>query len=299
MINAYLYSFNEKDCAADKWDYGLLKEFFDKNKIIPERVTTLFPKDRAFVVVPGPQNIGHEELISDELNKIGRVVLFITGDESASFDVDKIKHNNIEIWIACPHDKHKKYNKLALGVPQHLKQNIPTYQNKKCDVYFGGQITHNRRQELADAMMRLTSNKTRWQEFQENNGELPKILYRPTDGFAKGDTPKEYYKKMFISKIIPCPSGAEVIDSFRFYEAIEMLSLPIGDKLNSKMQETKFFTLVFGAEFPVEITDNWNNLSKMIPRLLEDYPRNMHQVVCWWMKYKRDLSIKLMRQVNA
>jgi len=25
----------------------------------------------------------------------------------------------------------------------------------------------------------------------------------------------------------------------------------------------------------------------------------MHQVVCWWIKYKRDLFNELMRQVNA
>ena len=30
MIKTYLYSFNEQDCAADKWDYGLLKEIFDE-----------------------------------------------------------------------------------------------------------------------------------------------------------------------------------------------------------------------------------------------------------------------------
>ena len=28
MINAYLYSVKQEDCAADKWDYGLLKQFF-------------------------------------------------------------------------------------------------------------------------------------------------------------------------------------------------------------------------------------------------------------------------------
>ena len=282
MINAYLYSVKEEDCAADKWDYGLLKEFFDKNKIIPERVTTLLPNERAFVVVPGPQNIGHEELISDELNKIGRVVLFITGDESASFNVEKIKHNNIEIWIACPHNKHKKYNRLALGAPQHLSKNLPEYQDKSYDAFFAGQITHARRKELAEVMP-----------------SIPNSFYEPTTGFAEGLVPKVYYDKMFISKIIPCPSGAEVIDSFRFYEAIEMLCLPIGDRLNSKMQETNFFNLVFGTEFPIQVTDNWHHIKKIIPVLLENYPQNMHQVVCWWIKYKRDLSIKLMRQVNA
>lgn len=30
MINAYLYSVKQEDCAADKWDYGLLKQFLIK-----------------------------------------------------------------------------------------------------------------------------------------------------------------------------------------------------------------------------------------------------------------------------
>jgi hypothetical protein len=37
----------------------------------------------------------------------------------------------------------------------------------------------------------------------------------------------------------------------------------------------------------------------MLSSILEDYPRNMHNVVAWWIKYKRDLSIKIMRQINA
>jgi hypothetical protein len=67
-------------------------------------------------------SVKQEDQISEELNKIGRVVLFITGDESATFKVDKIKHGNIEIWIQYPHRKHSQYNKLALGVPQHLSK---------------------------------------------------------------------------------------------------------------------------------------------------------------------------------
>jgi hypothetical protein len=128
---------------------------------------------------------------------------------------------------------------------------------------------------------------------------IPNSFYNPTNGFAEGLKPKNYYDKISISKIVPCPSGAEVIDSFRFYEAIEMLCLPIGDRLNSKMQETNFFNLVFGTEFPIQVTDNWHHIKKIIPVLLENYPQNMHQVVCWWIKYKRDLSIKVMRQANA
>jgi len=281
MINAYLYSVKEEDCASDKWDYGLIKEIFNKNNIKPVKTTSLPKTERAFVVIPGPQNVDYEEIISNELNNIDRVVLFITGDESATFDVDKIIHNNIEIWIQYPHQKHEKYNKLPVGVPQHLKNNLPEYQDKSYDVFFAGQITHQRRQELSKVMPTI-----------ENS------FYKPTDGFAQGLKPKTYYDKMFLSKIVPCPSGAEVIDSFRFYEAIEMLCLPIGDKIDSKGNETNFYNFVFQTDFPIEITDNWKNIKKIVPSLLNNYPHNMHQVVCWWIKYKRDLSIKIMDQIN-
>jgi len=282
MINAYLYSFKQEDCAADKWDYGLLKQFFNKNKIKPDRVTTLPNVNRAFVVIPGPQNVDFEDQISEELSKISRVVLFITGDESATFKVDKIKHDNIEIWIQYPHRKHSQYNKLALGVPQHLSNNLPDYQDKSYDVFFSGQITHQRRQELATVMP-----------------DIPNSFYNPTTGFAEGLSPKSYYDKMFLSKIVPCPSGAMVIDSFRFYEAIEMLCLPIGDKLDSKMQNTNFFNFLFQGEHSIKTVENWQNLSGLLPELLNNYTSEMHQVVCWWIKYKRDLFNELMRQVNA
>jgi hypothetical protein len=281
-INAYLYSVKEEDCAADKWDYGLLKQFFNKKNIKTDRVTTLPNIDRAFVVIPGPQNIDYEDQISEELSKIGRVVLFITGDESATFKVDKISHNNIEIWIQYPHRKHSQYNKLALGVPQHLSNNLPQYQDKSYDVSFSGQITHQRRQELATVMP-----------------NIPNSFYNPTAGFAEGLKPKQYYDKMFLSKIVPCPSGAMVIDSFRFYEAIEMLCLPVGDKLDSKMQRTDFFNFLFQGEHSIKTVENWQNLPNLLPELLNNYTSEMHQVVCWWIKYKRDLFNELMRQVSA
>lgn len=282
MFKAFLYSVKKEDSASHKWDYGLLKEFFTKYNIEQINVTSLPTEDRAFVVIPGPQNIDYEELISDELSKINRVVLFITGDESGSFDVDKIKHNNIEIWIQCPHKKHSKYNKIALGTPQHLSKNLPAYQDKVYDTCFAGQITHQRRQELAKAME-----------------SIPNSFYGPTAGFAQGLKPKNYYDKMHISKIIPCPSGQVVIDSFRFYEAIEMLCLPVADAIDSKGNATNYYNFIFDDNMPVKTIDNWNLLQNMIPDLLSNYPNNMHQVVCWWIKYKRDLGIKLMRQINA
>jgi len=282
MINAYLYSHDGKDYASDKWDYGLIKEIFDKYEINQIKVTKIPESERAFVVIPGPQTAGNENRLSNELSKLSRVVLFINGDENARFDVDKISHPNIEIWIQYPHKKHSEYNKMPIGVPQHLKDNVPEYKEKEYDVYFGGQITHQRRVELSQVMPRL------------NNS-----LYGPTKGFSQGDKPKEYYAKLASAKIAPCPSGAAVIDTFRFFESIELLTLPIADTLDPKGIQTNFYKDMFGTNVPFKNVSNWNELDKLVPRLLDHYPNNMHQVVCWWIKQKRDLGIKIMRQINA
>jgi hypothetical protein len=281
MIKTYLYSFNEQDCAADKWDYGLLKEIFNKYEVDQIKVTSIPKADRGFVVVPGPQNLGHEEDVNTQIQNLSRVVLFITGDEEGRFDISKINHPNIEIWIQYPHEQHKQYNKLPIGVPQHLKKFIPEYPSKDIDLYFGGQITHSRRQQLAKAIQ-----------------QQPNALFKPTEGFAKGDIPADYYRILSTAKIAPAPSGAVVIDSFRFFEAIEMLCLPIGDKIDPNGNAVDFYNTLFGYEIPVKLVSNWAELRTLVPELLNQYPQNMHNVVCWWIKYKRDLGIKIMRQIN-
>ena len=282
QIKAYLYSHDGQDYANDKWDYGLIKEIFDKYFVDQIRTTTLPVEERAFVVIPGPQTAGNEDKLSNELKNINRVVLFINGDENARFDVSKIKHSNIEIWIQYPHEEHGKYNKMPIGVPQHLKQNLPSYKTKDYDVYFGGQITHQRRKELAGVMPKLKNS-----------------LYGPTNGFSQGDKPKDYYSKLASAKIAPCPSGAAVIDTFRFFESIELLTLPIADTIDPKGIQTDFYKKMFGIYLPFKYISNWNEIEKLVPRLLDHYPNNMHQVVCWWIKQKRDLGIKIMRQINA
>jgi len=280
QIKAYIYSTNPLDSANGKWDYGLLKETFERHNVEQIVVDSIPKSDRAFVVIPGQGNAGVENEINNQLLNIKRLVLFITGDESAKFNVDKIKHPNISIWVQYPHQKHEKYNKFFIGVPQHLNQNLPAYPSKKYDVYFGGQITHQRRKQLAEAIPSLQN-----------------ALYKPTEGFAQGDTPKDYYKNLSMAKIAPCPAGAQVVDTFRFFEAIEMLALPIGDLIDSKGIENDYFHYIYQADMPIVKVKDWNILSSMVPELINQYPANMHKVVCWWLKYKRDFGIKIMETV--
>ena len=280
MLTAYIYSKDPLDSANDKWDYGLLKQTFERNKIEEVVVDTLPQEERAFVIIPGRGNAGKEDDINNELKNIGRVVLFITGDEENLFDVDKITHENISIWVQCPTRKHQKYNKLPIGAPQHIKDNIPEYTAKTHTVCFAGQVTHKRRQQLADIMPSIKDS-----------------IYKPTDGFAKGDEPKEYYKNLFSAKIVPAPAGVASIDSFRFFEAIEMLCMQ--DLRNSKGHKDNFYHYIFDETLPFPSTSNWTELPDIIKSILKDYPNNMHRVVSWWIKYKRDFAIKLMKEIYA
>ena len=282
MINAYIFSLNPFDTADGKWDYGLLDETFKRKNVNQISVSSLPETDRAFVVIPGGGNAGKEEEINNELSKINRVVLFITGDECALFNVDKIKHNNISIWIQTPHDKHEKYNRFFIGPASHIKNNIPKYTEKKYDLFFSGQITHQRRQELARIMPRMKNS-----------------LYKPTEGFAQGDPPNEYYQNMAASKVVPAPSGAAVIDNFRFFEALEMLALPIGDLKEAGGKEKHFYEYVYGKTVPVPLTHDWHQLPKIMLEIMNDYPANMHKAVCWWIKYKRDFANKIMKHYYA
>jgi len=279
---AYVYSKDPLDSANGKWDYGLLKQTFERNKIDQVVVDTLPQEERAFVVIPGKGNAGKEQDINNELNNINRVVLFITGDEENLFDVDQITHNNISIWVQYPTRKHQKYNKLPIGAPQHIKDNLPEYSEKTYTACFAGQVTHRRRQQLA-AIMPMIKNS----------------IYRPTEGFAQGDEPKEYYKNLMSAKIAPAPAGVVSVDSFRFFEAIEMLCMPIADLKNSKGHKDNFYHYIFDETLPFPSTNNWAELPDIIKSILKNYPNNMHRVAAWWIKYKRDFSIKIMSDIYA
>ncbi len=282
QYKAYIFSTNPLDSADGKWDYELLRLSFGRNHVEQIVVSSIPKDDRAFVVIPGQGNAGNEEQINKELANLNRAVLFITGDECALFNTNSIKHPNISIWVQYPHQKHEKYNRFFIGVPQHLKNNLPDYPIKEYDIYFGGQITHQRRQELAKVMPAMKN-----------------ALYCPTEGFAQGDPPKEYYRKLSSAKIAPAPSGAQVIDSFRFFEAIEMLTLPIGDLKDPQGREINFYDYVNVKSVPVELTRDWRELSKIVQELMTDYPHNLHKIVCWWLKYKRDFAFKIMEDLNA
>lgn len=284
MTIAYICSIDSLYHTENSWEYGLLKETFSKNNIEEISILQKFdiiPKtERAFVVITGTDYAKKEKILSKQLKNIKRVVLFVIGDECALFNPEEIDHTNISIWIQYPHPKHKQYNKFFLGTPIHMKNNLPNYPIKQYNIYFGGQINNQRREQLAKVMP-----------------ILPNSIYKPTKGFAQGEKPKDYYKNLSSAKISPCPAGSSVIDTFRFFESIEMLTLPVGDLIGCDGKKFDYFNFIFPENVPINKLSNWAEINNLMPELIKNYPNNMHQVVCWWLKYKRDFSINIMKDL--
>jgi hypothetical protein len=289
----YLLSLNPEANIEKQWDYGLLKDFFNGDlwkingvefevqqvKIIPKSV------EPTIVVIPARHHKDMEHLVNLELAKCKKVILFLMGDEEADFNADLINHPNIDIWVQNPHyDKHDKYNKLGTGYPQHLKNNIPEYKNKTTQIFFSGQVTHERREELVRVL----------EAMQEDYS----IGLNETYGFTQGYEPKEYYIRMADAGVSPCPSGAVIPDSFRLFEALEMMSIPIADTKTPNGKVTPYWDWLFGEIVPFYCVDDFDRLVPLINEINQDYCNIIHKITCWWINWKREFAYKIMRQLN-
>src|SRR5882672_3101976 len=170
----------------------------------------------------------YEDKISEINTQIARfssVLLVISGNEEGCFDLSRIEHPNKKIYYTTPHlsktrmdlvdrffgDGYPPPSSIMGGLSQQA-------QDKNLDVYFAGQITHKRREQAVVAM----------RSFEEANPEA-RVKIVETAGFRQGETPEEYYSNLASAKVAPCPSGPETNDTFRVYEALEAMAVPIVD----------------------------------------------------------------------
>lgn len=284
-MNAYLLSLNPEANIADQWDFGFLQDFLLESNFTIHNVKKLPKEDKAIVVIPARHHAGKEADVLKQLNKIDHVVLFLMGDEEADFDVSVIKHDSIHIWVQNPHvGVHDDYNKLGTGYPQHMKQYLK-YKDKDLDIFFAGQITHQRRIDLFKVLRE-------W-EAERPQHKTKRIF---TEGFTQGESHEDYYNDMLSSKIAPCPSGAVIPDSFRLFEALECMAIPIADERTPDGTILQYWDWLFGNITPFPHITDWDRMFGLVDDILEDYPRNLHQITAWYIKYKRDFKNKVLEQ---
>lgn len=285
-MKAYALSFNDSN-VLDQWDFGFLQDFLNDNNIAILDIDTLPNVERAIVVLPARHHVGEEDRVNAELAKVDHVVLFLMGDEEAQFEVEKISHPSIHIWVQNPHiGRHDQYNKLGTGYPPHMTQHLPETTNKTINVNFAGQVTHQRRVELTDVLIDMSLHDS-------------SIHLLRTKGFTQGETPADYYNNMCATKIAPAPSGAVIPDSFRLFEALECMAIPVADQKTADGRTMEYWDWLFGQETLFPKVTNWDRLHSLVPELLEDYPRNLHQITAWYIKWKRDFKNKVLEQVNG
>lgn len=283
----YLLSLKPETPTNDYWDYGFVNDFVDNNGFDKYEVNMLPEKDAALVLLPGRHHAGLEEKVNDELNKIDHVVFFCMGDEEADFEIEKINHPSIHIWVQNPHPgRHDKYNKLGTGYPPQIKKHIPDSVKKDLNVFFSGQITHRRRIAMLNSLLDY--------ELSDTN-----CLINKTRGFTQGLDHPSYYQNLSRAKVAPAPSGAVIPDSFRTFEALECMAVPLADDTNSPNTVNNYWNWLFGEETPFPKYTAPDGLAGIIQETLEDWPGNMHRITAWWIKWKRDFGIKVKEQLDG
>jgi hypothetical protein len=285
-MNAYLLSLNPEANIADQWDFGFVKDFLWGNMwktpnwqdFTVEQTSIIPTGDKGVVVLPARHHAGREEEVNQELFQLAKCVLFLMGDEEAEFDISKIDHPDIQIWVQNPHpDKHDSYNRIGTGYPPHIKQHL-RYQEKDIDVFFAGQITHARRYEMQGAI--------------EKSGYKIEADY--SDGFTRGLDHPTYYNKMSRAKIVLCPSGAVIPDSFRTFEALECMATPIADECDPHNKMYIYWDWLFGENTPIPKIRDWNELDGVINDIENQMPELLHKQTAWWLDYKRRFVYKVM-----
>ncbi len=295
-VSVYYLSMKRETPNNDYWDYGLLNDFIAGNlwqpphspSFVTKEVDKLPKDDTAIVVVPARHHADMVYEINKELQKIKHVVLFLMGDEEASFTVEDIDHPSIHIWVQNPHPgRHDDYNKLGTTYPPQSQEILPTLSpDKTLNLFFSGQITHKRRINMQTVLKD-------YMKFKDKN-----CVAKYTEGFTQGLNHQEYYQYMASAKIVPCPSGAVIPDSFRVFEALESMAIPIADEVNPDMSIMNYWDWLFEDIVPFPRVVEWDRLPGLVPELLADYPRNVHQITCWWIAFKRKFAHKVVEQLQ-
>jgi hypothetical protein len=279
------------------WDQGMLEDIFSNKmwrtgyeyihveaKEIPLEVRG------AVIIFPARNQVEFADRLNEGLKNLDWVVLMLTGDEESAFPVEKIEHDNIEIWVMSPRpERHKDYHPLGTGYASHMRAALPPVAPKKrIDWFFSGQITHDRRKALAEKAEQMLIH-------IPGHGEFNK-----SEGFTQGLPPETYAYKMAEAKVAPCPSGPETPDSFRLFEALEAGAIPIADAQPPREDfPDDYWNWFFGEEPPFPILRHYDHLQGYVEDMLELYPVKNNQVFAWWQSKKRQMALKVQHQIRT
>lgn len=253
----------------------------------PQGVTEVAPdlREGAVVVVPGRHNAKHIDKLNRMLCELPWVLLIITGDEEGIFRLSDVQHPNMVAWhmTGRPQIDEGARRKLGSGYPPGLPSFLDSDAQpaRDLDWFFAGQVTHQRRHDLIDALDRMYGGQ-----------------YHTSEGFTEGLPQVDYWSRLRRAKVAPCPSGPASPDSFRLYEALECGCLPVADGQTPNHDADGYWNAIFPAGVPFPIVDDWSELPARMEGWLAEWPANANKVSAWWADYKRELAWSLMTTID-
>lgn len=299
MIPVVWLSYDEKIPARGYWDQGMLEALFANELWSPvggyiyTHHESLAGLDGAIVVFPTRAQIAYVERLNNNLAALKWVVLILTGDEEASFPIEKLRHPNMRLWVMSPRQDRaypKSTRFLGTGWPpqaRFLKKLQAGTGTRDVDIFFAGQVTHERRQACIQQLRRL-----------DERGEM-RIDLTETDGFAKGLPQDEYYRRLSAAKIAVCPSGPETPDTFRLFEALEAGCVPIADAIDPKgVFKPDYWTFFFGEEPPFLVITDYEQLPGYAQEVLAHWKPLANKIFAWWMQRKQQMAYELIEDIK-
>lgn len=298
-------SYRDDTPGRGYWDMGMLEGLFSGDlwhavgKADYRHLKTLDGiTDGAIIVFPARAQVDYVDRLNADIKKLRWVIIMVTGDEEASFPFDKLKHPNMKLWVMSPRrlPRYEGVRFLGTGYPPQAKEHLAAAQinayTRGYDWMFAGQITHERRRQMAAKLLEM-------QQRDDMYGE-----YLPSEGFTQGVEPLDYYAIMAASKIAICPSGPQTPDSFRLFEALEAGCIPIADtRIPSDMPNDQFgddyWTWFFGEEPPFPVITDYDQLPGYTLEALHDWTAKANRVGAWWMKKKRQMAYWLEQDLIA
>ncbi len=280
------------------WDQGLLELLFAGKVWNPVKANEYehfesfedMPLNKGgIIVLPARYHADHIEKLNYQLNEMPWVLLILTSDEESLFPWRLVDHPRMKMWVMTPRPGlHDDFPGRFLG--EYFREDCPSvlrrYRREAVERrtlwYFSGQITHPRRVEMVEAVMKFGSNE--WGDLNQ------------TAGFTQGYQYDEYLRRMASAKIALAPSGPGTPDSFRLYEALEAGCVPIVDA-SSPGGPTGYWDMMF-PDRPFPVLSDWKHLPSEIARIMEDWEGKSAECSAWWQNHKRDLAYSLVDDVR-
>jgi glycosyltransferase involved in cell wall biosynthesis len=244
----------------------------------------------AVVILPARHHASDEDVswFLVELARLSWYVVILSGDEEWIFPWSRVpRDERRRVWVMQPRLEHADMDGLIPGgwypgTREGLHQiGADPHDSRHYDWMFAGQITHKRREQMAQALR-----------------GLGRGLFHPTAGYLQGMPRVEYLKNLSHSKIAPCPSGPMTVDTARPLEALEAGCVPIVDTVTPRDEAYDYWALCFGEDCPLPQISDWSTFPAMLRAELARWPHNANQLSAWWQGWKRRIALQLEGQIR-